>query len=617
MMFENQQYTLQCSVQNVAPVQSLTVTFYRGNAALGHLQSNSEQKKPVNETFTLNITPSRDDGAQYWCEAKLELGPAGPQRPPVVTSEKLPALVHWCFTDPSCTECPVFTPSALVVKYGDPASVTCDVCQKDCSSVFWGLDHAVGKDTKNGTTMFWTVDRLTDWDPFVECYYITNVGDQCSSTLDITIYQPPGSVSISFVNHTEMMFENQQYTLQCSVQNVAPVQSLTVTFYRGNAALGHLQSNSEQKKPVNETFTLNITPSREDDGAQYWCEAKLELGPAGPQRPPVVTSEKLPALVHWCFTDPSCTEYPVFTPSALVVKYGDPASVTCDVCQKDCTGDVFGLDHAVGKGTENGTTMFWTVDRLTDWDPFVMCYYFNDAGDPCTHILDITIYQPPGSVSISFVNHTEMMFENQQYTLQCSVQNVAPVQSLTVTFYRGNAALGHLQSNSEQKKPVNETFTLNITPSREDDGAQYWCEAELELGPAGPQRPPVVTSEKLPALVHYGPELKEPPNPDVITITEGDTLHLNCSSVGNPSPSCTWTRPTNSPSYSGSVLTIKSVGFEHEGQYICTVRNTVGTVTKEFNIDVQVNSTPYIISGTILGALVLVGLSVGWYCKHN
>ncbi|XP_005745793.1 fibroblast growth factor receptor-like [Pundamilia nyererei] len=196
-----------------------------------------------------------------------------------------------------------------------------------------------------------------------------------------------------------------------------------------------------------------------------------------------------------------------------------------------------------------------------------------------------------------------MMFENQQYTLQCSVQNVAPVQSLKVTFYRGNTALGHLRSNSEQKKPVNETFTLNITPSREDDGAQYWCEAKLELGPAGPQRPPVVTSEKLPALVHYGPELKEPPNPDVITITEGDTLPLNCSSVGNP--------------YSGSVLTIKSVGFEHEGQYICTVRNTVGTVTKEFNIDVQVNSTPYIISGTILGALVLVGLSVGWYCKHN
>uniref|UniRef100_A0A3P9C8A2 Ig-like domain-containing protein n=1 Tax=Maylandia zebra TaxID=106582 RepID=A0A3P9C8A2_9CICH len=276
---------------------------------------------------------------------------------------------------------------------------------------------------------------------------------------------------------------------------------------------------------------------------------------------------------------PSCTEYPVFTPSALVVKYGDPANVTCVVCQKDCSGDASGLEHTVGKVSQNGTTMFWTVDRLTEWGISLHCYYNNDAGNQCTSILNPTLYRkyPPESVSISFVNHTEMMFENQQYTLQCSVQNVAPVQSLTVTFYRGNTALGHLQSDSEQKKPVNETFTLNITPRREDDGAQYWCESKLELRPAGPQRPPVVTSEKLPAIVHY-----------VITITEGDTLHLNCSSVGNPSPSYTWTLPLNSsPSYSGSVLTIKSVGFEHEGQHICTVSNTVGTVTKEFNIDVQ------------------------------
>ncbi|XP_039468921.1 uncharacterized protein LOC116329976 [Oreochromis aureus] len=219
----------------------------------------------------------------------------------------------------------------------------------------------------------------------------------------------------------------------------------------------------------------------------------------------------------------SCTEYPVFTPSALVVKYGDPANVTCDACQKDCSGDALGLEHAVGKVTKNGTTMFWTVDRLTEWGTLVMCYYNNDAGDQCSSTLDLCIYQPPESVSISFVNHTGMMFENQQYTLQCSVQNVAPVQSLTVTFYRGNTALGHLQSNSEQKKPVNETFTLNINSSREDDGAQYWCEAKLKLGPAGPQRPPVVTSEKLPATVYFEPTTTRKPEPTTIKSTTRST----------------------------------------------------------------------------------------------
>jgi len=98
------------------------------------------------------------------------------------------------------------------------------------------------------------------------------------------------------------MLEGRQYTLQCTVEQVAPVKDLAVTFYRGHTALGQRQSNNNNMKPVTESFSFNITLSKEDDGVQYWCEAKLELGAGGPQLPPVVTSQTVTAAVS-CESD--------------------------------------------------------------------------------------------------------------------------------------------------------------------------------------------------------------------------------------------------------------------------------------------------------------------------
>ncbi|XP_078131926.1 vascular cell adhesion protein 1-like isoform X1 [Sander vitreus] len=289
---------------------------------------------------------------------------------------------------------------------------------------------------------------------------------------------------------------------------------------------------------------------------------------------------------HMSICGQTCVDKPVFTPTRLVVKHGDPTSASCSVCQHAClvNGTKSDLEKNIGDTSINGTTILWTVKRLTEWQPSPICYYSNSAYQCCS-TLNVTVYQPPDSVSISFVNHTGPMLEGHQYTLQCTVQDVAPVDHLIVTFYRGQTALGQLQSNNTEKKPVTEIFSLNITPSKEDDGGRFWCEAKLKLGPDGPQLPPVVTSENITATVHYKPQLKSS-HSDLITVAEGNSLQLNCSAVGNPSPLYTWKSPIHSYS-NGSVLTIDSVTSADKGQYTCSVSNHVGTATVTFNVDVE------------------------------
>ncbi|KAM4603272.1 cell adhesion molecule CEACAM20-like [Polymixia lowei] len=204
------------------------------------------------------------------------------------------------------------------------------------------------------------------------------------------------------------------------------------------------------------------------------------------------------------------------------------------------------------------------------------------------------------------------MLEGRLYTLQCLVQDVAPVENLTVTFYKDETALGPPQSGNDTKKePATELFTVNITPSKEDDGARYWCEARLDLGPQGPQ--PMTSN--ITATVYYQPETDHPLDP--IRITEGDTLQLNCSASGHPAPTYTWTLPTARPAPNNdSVLIIDAVAFDHEGRYTCVVSNSVGNVTMMFDVDVRVDLLPIIAGLAALLVVVLIAISCFVYTSH-
>ncbi|KAK9540718.1 hypothetical protein VZT92_003155 [Zoarces viviparus] len=263
------------------------------------------------------------------------------------------------------------------------------------------------------------------------------------------------------------------------------------------------------------------------------------------------------------------------SPSTLVVRFGDPVTANCSVSRIGFSP----LGWVVSLAAPEATTdrfQVWRVDRMTDWSIRPTCYALSEQGQ-CDIHLPLTVYKPPDNVSISFVGPTGPMLEGQQCTLQCTVEDVAPVENLTVTFYRGRTALSQQQSNisNTEKKPVTDIFSFNITLSKEDDGVQYWCEAKLELGPDGPQRPPVVTSQNISPTVYFGPQLVCPTK---LQVREGEGLR--CEVTGNPQPSVTWFRD-------GQVVVLPTHSSRKDaGKYTAFAEGLLGQ--KNFTVEVEV-----------------------------
>nr|XP_055045426.1 intercellular adhesion molecule 1-like isoform X1 [Misgurnus anguillicaudatus] len=263
-----------------------------------------------------------------------------------------------------------------------------------------------------------------------------------------------------------------------------------------------------------------------------------------------------------------------FNPPSVVVEYGSSVSVDCST---DVTHDGMGVEAPEGSvPLTKAKLITWRVSNLRRWDIRPQCY-INFNKQQCEIFLPFIVYKTPDSVSINTVNRP--MIEGSQYELQCDIVNVAPVKRLIVKWFNGETEVKTETFNDTIKTPVNETSKLEITADRDDDGAQYRCEADLELGPYGPQPPPEVTSEPFQIIVQFSPRHID--SKEIITKTDGE-ITLNCTVAANPPATYSWTsehlkKRNNSPMLSSSTLT--------PGNYTCTATNTLGESKKEFIIN--------------------------------
>nr|XP_023677756.1 cell adhesion molecule 2-like isoform X1 [Paramormyrops kingsleyae] len=293
-------------------------------------------------------------------------------------------------------------------------------------------------------------------------------------------------------------------------------------------------------------------------------------------------------------------------PPRVVVRHGDPVSVNCTV-STDHRGMGWTAPVDDVPNTPDVQFLTWRVESLTIWDLRPLCYA-NRLGKPqCMQRLSVTVYKPPDSVSVSSVNSTDPMVEGSQYQLKCEIQNIAPVQNLTVKWYKGDTLVHEDRDcviedgkSDREKEPVSVSSTLLITPSRADDGAEYSCGAELDLGPEGPQPPLEEKSMPLRVTVHYKPTINQIDT--LLLVLRGNSAVLNCSAKGNPPPDIVWIFNNESITQNG-IYTISET--DDGGNYTCRASNSVGIHEETVRVIVTENYMPL-----IAGILVVLVLAI-------
>lgn len=115
-------------------------------------------------------------------------------------------------------------------------------------------------------------------------------------------------MSIRVLSDVSEFVEGQSVQLECLAQDVAPVSHLKVTWFKGQDQLTLSKDVTvvgEERESVTARARLELTVGREDHGAQYRCEAELDI--EGLQPHPVKSSDSLGISVS-C----KCIHFPFF-----------------------------------------------------------------------------------------------------------------------------------------------------------------------------------------------------------------------------------------------------------------------------------------------------------------
>ncbi|XP_008281317.1 hemicentin-2-like [Stegastes partitus] len=639
-MKEGEEYVFTCHIPNIAPVQNLTVSWYKGDAIIHYDTFNNTSKRPVNATSVLRFTPTRqDNGASLRCEAYMDLSPEGPQMN-VSSQEQSTAVVYG--PDIQCSNstikilegqtleeaCPVTgnpTPHVRWLKGGEPVNLTVPLTRKNagmytldvqgfssvpkkiqvlvlygpeltCPPTYTAVEYAPHNLTcivegfpqpetlwfKDGEEVG-LPEKLTRRD--AGQYFITasNSLSSVNFTVDITVLYPPSP--IVELEDSEVHVGSSVWLKCSSMGNPRPKYSWNY----------YLMDNvvEENEDGVSRLLIHNATIY---NMGSYTCQAWNEGGNVSKTVRVNVKGAK--------------QECPIsITPDPMVVQYNTAQNATCRPTDKFLK--IYWQDLQ-GERTDNEV---WSPDTHKHWDARPVCAVELKGERLCNKTLNVILYKTPDSVDVQQLGNS--VVENRELKLQCVILNVAPVQNLSIRWYQGNETMNpdSMQTTrcwtesdpdcsiSAIRSPVNVSSTISITLNRTHSGADFRCEAQLDLGPEGPQPPPNMMSSPLSVTVSYEPTINTTKLPKTIPVFRGYPEELICEADGHPPPKIKWLYNLDkAPHELEGKLIVSEAGF-----YNCTATNDVNSTVHSVEVILKEDYLP-LIAGFV--AVTVVAISI-------
>ncbi|XP_053907718.1 basement membrane-specific heparan sulfate proteoglycan core protein-like [Cuculus canorus] len=424
--------------------------------------------------------------------------------------------------------------------------------------------------------------NVTEWNSTVIYFYTCNRQRKVVST-KLIVY---GELKPAVLEPTPELEVGKSHELTCRVDDVAPIQNLTVILKLGDETL-HTETfeMDNRSEPVKALVKHRLMAQRWHDGHNVTCQALLDLTPYGPllrrtSEPQVLTVYEFPE-------DPQ-----VESPTYLEVN--EMVNVSCAV-GRVFPAPQFQLAFA-------NRTLPLSVSR--------------DGHRDGHRVTAVVTSNQPGLFALLCTVKVGPM-ERQKEVIISIYRFPSPWLNISATILAaGTTATGLCAFQSEHSAELEvrigagrrflagwapSPLAFNLTAHQKDDGMEVTCYARMPVGGTAQKK-----SAPIRLFVTAKPWLDDPSCPSNQNWTEGQDETLRCWAWGNPRPLLVCTKdgepfPVGVP---------RSVTRADAGVYRCRATNPLGAAERNVTVWVQ-HHDPEVLLPVLLALASVVALLTG------